>query len=63
MSIEGAIYNRWGVKIADYNDLNYSWDGKSDGVDALEGVYYVKFILTGIDGDIRDDATFFHLVR
>lgn len=62
-SIEGAFYNRWGIKMADYNDLNYSWDGKSDGIDALEGVYYVKFILTGIDGDIRDDTAFFHLVR
>jgi len=63
MSIEGAIYNRWGVKIADYNDLNYSWDGKVDGVDAVEGVYYVQFTMIGIDWDIRKDITYFHLVR
>lgn len=62
-SIQAAFYNRWGVKMADYNDLNYSWDGKSDGIDVLEGVYYVKFVLTGIDGDIRDEVSFFHLVR
>jgi len=62
-SIEGAFYNRWGVKMADYNDLNYSWDGKVDGVDAVEGVYYVQFKLIGIDGDIMDDICFFHLVR
>ena len=63
VSIEGASYNRWGVKIADYNDLNYSWDGKVDGVDAVEGVYFVQFTMIGIDWDIRKDITYFHLVR
>jgi hypothetical protein len=43
--------------------LSYSWDGKVDDVDAVEGVYYVQFKLIGIDGDIMDDICFFHLVR
>ena len=52
------IYNRWGVKVFESNDLiNNSWDGTHKGEDTVpEGVYYYKLELkngnTPIDGTI-----------
>ena len=34
------IYNRWGKKVFESNDVSNQWDGTIDGAKADEGVYY-----------------------
>ncbi len=34
------IYNRWGKKVFESNDVHAQWDGKINGSSADEGVYY-----------------------
>jgi gliding motility-associated-like protein len=38
------IYNRWGEKVFETNDINKCWDGKHNGEPAVEGnyVYYIS---------------------
>ena len=38
--IKGIIYNRWGEKVYEWNDLNSSWDGNLGGKALPEGNYY-----------------------
>lgn len=64
VSIEAIIFNRWGNKMVEINDLNYQWDGKtSNGIDASSGIYFIKYKLTGTDGTEITGHTFFHLIR
>jgi len=45
VTFEMYIYNRWGKLVFQTNDPNEKWDGKVDGVDAIDGVYsYAVFI-------------------
>ena len=46
------IYNRWGEKIFETNDLNSGWDGssKEDNTLAMEGVYVYKIKLRDWEG-------------
>jgi gliding motility-associated-like protein len=39
-SLRTTIYNRWGQEVFSSNNVNIDWDGKSDGKEAPEGVYY-----------------------
>jgi hypothetical protein len=40
------------------------WDGKTrNGTDALEGVYFMKYRLTGLNNTEEIGHTFFHLKR
>jgi len=41
------IYNRWGKKIYEWNEVNGNWDGMHSGVKAADGVYF--FVLTAKD--------------
>ena len=39
--IEVNIYNRWGKKVFETDQLNNFWDGKTiSGIDATEGTYF-----------------------
>lgn len=72
--IEYWIVNRWGNtmfkfklstpgELIDMDDMQW-WDGKtSDGQNATEGVYYVKYVAHGINGETVKDHNFFHLER
>jgi gliding motility-associated-like protein len=63
-SIEAVIVNRWGNTIVVIDDLAYQWDGKtSDGTEATEGVYFIKYQVVGLDGTEVTGHTFFHLIR
>ena len=44
------IYNRWGDKLFETNEINKGWDGTYNGVDSPQGVYtyFIKF--TTADG-------------
>lgn len=40
------VFNRWGDLMSEINDFSKSWDGKSNGNDASEGVYFFKYRIT-----------------
>ncbi len=45
-----VIFNRWGKKIYEWNDVSQGWNGKTDsGTEASEGVYYYVIEALGID--------------
>jgi gliding motility-associated-like protein len=58
------IINRWGNVMAELNDVNQGWDGKtSSGKEAEAGVYFVKYVATDFSGNEVAGHTYFHLVR
>ena len=53
------IFNRWGQKLYDWTDLAGGWDGKFNGKDVADGVYFVLVKAKGADGhkyNIRKDV-------
>jgi len=62
-SQEAAIYNRWGNKIVELNTPNATWDGKVGGTEAVEGVYFMKYKIVGLNGKEIQGQTFLHLIR
>ena len=53
------IFNRWGQKLYDWTDPAGGWDGKFNGSDVKDGVYYVLVKAKGADGrkyNIRKDV-------
>jgi gliding motility-associated-like protein len=62
-SQEAIIVNRWGTLMAELKVPNATWDGKVNGKDALEGVYFIKYRIIGLDGIEKEGQQFFHLVR
>lgn len=49
-SIEIRIFNRWGNKILEMNDINSKWDGKENGNDVSDGVYFYQYTLVDLNG-------------
>lgn len=62
-SQEAAIFNRWGNLIIELNEPNATWDGKINGSEAAEGVYFLRYRLIGLNGSEQEGHTFFHLFR
>ena len=50
VSFECHIFNRWGVKVASFNDPSSGWDGKYNGKLVPAGVYYYIINAKGADG-------------
>lgn len=53
------IFNRWGQKLYEWHDPAGWWDGKHNGHDVREGVYFVLVKAKGADGkdyNIRKDV-------
>lgn len=50
-SINLTILNRWGNVVFQTEDLNEKWDGKINGDDASEGVYFFKYEVVGLSGE------------
>ncbi len=63
VSIEYWIFNRWGNIMYQTDKLSTYWDGKVGGSNASEGVYFIKYEATGLNGEKVNGHTFFHLVR
>lgn len=58
VSFHGYIFNRWGQKLFEWTDVSKGWDGKYNGRDVKDGVYYVLVKAKGADGreyNIRKD--------
>ena len=59
VEFDAAIYSRWGQRLYRWSDPAGGWDGKVDGRDAAQGVYYVLVKAKGADGrrfNIRRDV-------
>ncbi len=55
---ECHIFNRWGIKVAQFNDPSQGWDGYHNGKLAPSGVYYYIIKAVGADGkkyDLKGD--------
>lgn len=50
VSFEAAVYNRWGRKLYEWNDIASGWDGKFNGSDVPDGAYYLVVKAKGADG-------------
>jgi gliding motility-associated-like protein len=64
ISQEAIIVDRWGAKMIELNTPNTFWNGKTpNGLDATEGVYFIKYRVVGPNGEEKIGHTFFHLDR
>jgi gliding motility-associated-like protein len=60
------VFNRWGKKVFETNDLTDKWDGKVNGKDADEGVYFWLASYTSsckVDAEAIQNKGFVHLLR
>jgi gliding motility-associated-like protein len=48
--LEIQIFNRWGNEMKEIVGLTDYWDGKSNGKDVDDGVYFFKYYVKGING-------------
>ena len=48
--LEFNIFNRWGEKVFESNDLSFAWDGKYRGEAQPAQVYVYELVLTYING-------------
>lgn len=58
VSFECHIFNRWGVKVAEFTEPSQGWDGKHGGKLVPPGVYYYVIKAVGADGknyDLKGD--------
>lgn len=58
-----VILNRWGQLVFESNAPNFEWDGKSNGIDCLEGVYFYRYTAQGAQGEPFEGHGYVHLVR
>lgn len=69
VDVEVQIYNRWGnfmyeIKgLWDKDNPATYWDGTKDGKEATEGVYFITYKVTGIDGNTTTGQENVQLVR
>lgn len=63
VEIDFTILNRWGNVMFTTTDVNASWNGKSNGVDAEPGVYFYTFKAKGAQDEPFEGHGFIHLVR
>lgn len=59
VSFHAYIFNRWGQKLYEWDDVDGEWDGTYHGRDVADGVYFVLVKAKGADGkeyNIRRDV-------
>lgn len=67
--IDYSIYNRWGCEIIKsinqpiINSTTFIWDGKIDGKDATDGVYYYVINFKKIGDNIKTTTGFIQLIH
>jgi gliding motility-associated-like protein len=52
VSMKVIILNRWGNVVHEINDLTSKWNGEINGKEASEGVYFFKYEVLGLNGDL-----------
>lgn len=58
-----TIFNRWGVKIYEWNDPAKGWDGRHNGRYVNTGVYYYVIEYTASDGKKRNKGGDINVLR
>lgn len=59
VEFKAYIFNRWGQKLYEWNDIDGGWDGTYNGKQVAAGVYFVLVKAKGADGreyNIRRDV-------
>jgi gliding motility-associated-like protein len=62
-SLEGSILNRWGNEVFSFNTIDFEWDGTSNGIDVIDGTYFIKYRAIGLDAMEYKGHTFLQLIR
>lgn len=47
-----AIYDRWGLKMHEWSDVNVGWDGKRNGKDVPDGTYFYIVDIIDLNGKV-----------
>lgn len=63
IKFECHIYNKWGVKMAEFTNPADGWDGKYNGKVVPAGVYYYVIKATGADGRKYDRSGDINIVN
>ena len=63
LKFKGTIFNRWGVKIYEWNDPDKGWDGRHNGRYVNTGVYYCVVEYTASDGKRRSKSKDVNVLR
>lgn len=50
VEFRAIVFNRWGQKLYEWTDPAGGWDGKFNGKDVAQGVYFVNVKAKGADG-------------
>ena len=62
--LDCIIYDRWGLKITEWNTVGGSWDGRTkSGSMAHDGVYYYIVTAKAADGKIINKQGFLQLLK
>ncbi len=62
--VKVSIFDRWGLKMYEYEGVNGSWDGKTtSGVDVSDGTYYYLLYAVGVNGEEFKENGHFMVVR
>jgi gliding motility-associated-like protein len=62
--LHGKIYDRWGLKLFEWSDMNTGWDGNTDSGPAPDGTYYYIIQYTDVyDGPLHTASGFIQLIR
>lgn len=63
-TIELIILNRWGNIVYSSQGVNPAWDGKTpSGAEALEGTYFYRYTVFGLQNQTVEGSGFLQLVR
>jgi gliding motility-associated-like protein len=63
-TFEAQIFDRWGLKMYEWNDVNGGWNGQSkNGKPAPDGTYFYMITATGFDGKIYKYQGYLSLAR
>ena len=63
IEFHGYIFNRWGKKLFEWNDITQGWDGKSGNSEVSDGVYFCRIDAKGADGKIYKIRKAINLLR
>lgn len=64
VKVEIKIFNRWGQKMGEINDLNGTWDGRTMAGDQVpEGTYFYIATITYTGNEVKDYDGSFMIVR
>ena len=63
IEFHAIIFNRWGKKIYEWDDVNGYWDGKIGSSEASPGTYFYKITATGKKDTNYEENGFFYLLR